>query len=159
MMSRAQSIVFGLLLVFAFAMGWLVSGWRAGEKIARIELAQSSKELQQTQQTIKQLDKTQKDFSNALSNFQKTQQVNAQSQADLGKLLLDLRSTTAGLRSDFANLPARIERASGHALAEYAATCSAVFEEMAAGGQRLSEAGAGISAKADGHAADAQLGK
>lgn len=41
MTARAQSIVFSLLLVLAFAAGWLVNGWRADARIARVEISQS----------------------------------------------------------------------------------------------------------------------
>lgn len=157
MTGRAQAICAGLLLAFSFSAGWLVNGWRADARIAKLELGQTSGELEQTRQAAQDLIKTQQGFSDALSKFQQTQQVNAQSQQDLGKLLLDLRSTTAGLRGDFSGLPARIERASRSSLAEYASTCSAVFEAMAAEGGRLAEAGAGVSSKAEGHAADAGL--
>ena len=157
MITKTQAISAGLLLVLAFAAGWLVNGWRADARIAKLELGQTSDELQQTRQTVKDLKSTQQGFSHALSKFQQAQQANAQSQADLGKLLLDLRSTTAGLRGDFSGLPTRIERASRSSLAEYASACSAVFEAMAAGGGRLAEAGAGIASKAEGHAADAGL--
>lgn len=154
---RTSSLAVCLLLVLAFAAGWIVNGWRADARVARAELAQTSKELQQTQQAAQDLIKTQQGFANALSNFQQTQQANAQSQADLGKLLLELRGTAAGLRGEFANLPARLERANSSALAEYAAACTGVFEAMAAGGGRLAETGAAIAAKAEGHAADARL--
>ena len=157
MNERANSIAIGLLLVLSFAAGWSVNGWRADVRIAQLKLSQTSQELHQTQQAAQNFIKTQQGFANALSNFQQIQQANSQSQADLGKLLLDLRSTTAGLRGDFAGLPARIERASHSSLAEYASTCTAVFEAMAAGGQRLAERGADIAAKAEGHAADARL--
>lgn len=157
MNDRANSIAMGLLLVLSFAAGWAVNGWRADSQIAKLELAQTSQELQQTRQAVQDLHSTQQGFRDALSNFQQTQLTNAQSQQDLGKLLLDLRSTTAGLRGDFSGLPARLERANRVALAEYASTCTAVLEAMAAGGQRLSEAGGELAAKAEGHAADAGL--
>lgn len=157
MTTRAQTLMGLLLCLACFGAGWLVNGWRAEARIAKLELGQTSGELQQTRQAAQDLIKTQQGISDALSKFQQTQQTNAQSQADLGKLLLDLRSTTAGLRGDFSGLSARIERASRASLAEYASTCTAVFEAMAAGGQRLAEAGAGIAAKAEGHAADAGL--
>ena len=38
---RAQAITLGLLLVFAFTAGWLVNGWRADARIARVEISQS----------------------------------------------------------------------------------------------------------------------
>lgn len=96
-------------------------------------------------------------FVDALQQFQSTQQANQLVQQDLGRVLLDLRGVTSGLRGDFASLPGRIERASRATLGQYASTCTAVFEAMAAGGGRLAEAGAGVSAKADGHAADVGL--
>lgn len=147
----------GAALGLAFMSGWIVNGWRADARIAEIKLEQTSQELQQTQQAAKGLINIHQGFANALSNFQLTQQANEQSQADLGKLLLDLRGTTAGLRGDFAELPDRIASAAQPALAEYASTCTAVFEAMAAGGQRLAERGADITRAADGHAADAAL--
>ena len=157
MTARAKAITYGLLLVLAFSAGWLVNGWRADARIARVELNQASKELQQTQHAAQKMADTQKGFDDALQAFQGTQQDNAKAQQDLGRVLLDLRSTTAGLRGDFAGLPARIERASSASLAEYASTCSSVFEAVAAGGGRLAEIGAGISSKAEGHAADARM--
>lgn len=147
MNERANSIAFGLLLMLSFAAGWAVNGWRTDSQIAKLELAQTSQELQQTRQAVQDLHSTQQGFRDALSNFQQTQQVNAQAQQDLGRMLLDLRSTTAGLRGDFSGLPARLERANRAALTEYASTCTAVFEAMAAGGQRLAERGADIAAK------------
>lgn len=157
MTARTKAISYGLLLMLAFSAGWLVSSWKADAHIARIELAQVSKDLQQMTQAAIDMSKTQKGFHDALQTFQGTQQDNAKAQQDLGRVLLDLRSTTAGLRGDFAGLPARLNSANRAALSEYAATCSAVFESVAAGGQRLAEAGSGISAKAEGHAADARL--
>lgn len=138
---------------------WCLPSRRVGSSTAGVLMpgAQSSQELLHAQQAARDLIKTHKGLTDAISNFQQTQQANAQSQADLGKLLLDLRGTTAGLHGDFANLPARIERANSSALAEYAAACTAVFETMAAGGGRLAEAGSELMRKAEGHAADARL--
>lgn len=157
MIGRAKALAAGLLLAAAFSAGWLVNGWRADARIAQLELAQSLQQLQQTRQAVADMAGFQTGFNDALANFQQTQQANARAQQDLGRVLLDLRSTTAGLRGDFADLPARIEHANRGTLAEYASTCTVVFETMAAGGQRLAERGAEIAAKAEGHAADARL--
>lgn len=154
---RLKPILASLALAFSFGAGWVVNGWRADASIAKLELAQASAELQQTQQAVADMAGFQKGFNDALGNFQRTQQSNAQAQQDLGRQLLDLRSTTAGLRGDFSDLPARLERANRATLTKYASTCTAVFEAMAAGGQRLSEAGGELAAKAEGHAADARL--
>ncbi|GAO71186.1 hypothetical protein CSE6_014_26230 [Comamonas sp. E6] len=154
---RLKSILASLTLAFSFGAGWFVNGWRADVKIAKLELAQASAELQKTQQAVVDMVGFQKGFNDALANFQRTQQSNAQAQHDLGRLLLDLRSTTAGLRGDFSGLPTRIARANRAALTEYASTCTAVFEAMATGGQRLAEAGGELARKAESHAADAGL--
>ena len=159
MNERANSIAFGLLLMLSFAAGWAVNGWRMSVTLEQQAHQQTSAELRGTRQAVADMAGFQKGFNDALANFQQTQQVNAQAQQDLGRMLLDLRSTTAGLRGDFSGLPARLERANRAALTEYASTCTAVFEAMAAGGQRLAERGADIAAKAEGHAADAGLMK
>lgn len=157
MQIRAKAFIYGLMLVMAFAVGWTVSNWKADARIARIELGQASEDLRKMTQAAINMSKTQKGFDDALQTFQGTQQDNARAQQDLGRVLLDLRGTAAGLRGDFSGLPARIERANSAALAEYAATCSSVFETMAAGGGRLAEAGAGIARASEGHAADARM--
>lgn len=154
---KLKPILVSLALAFSFGAGWVVNGWRADASIAKLELAQASAELQQTQQAVADMAGFQKGFNDALANFQRTQQSNAQAQQDLGRQLLDLRSITAGLRGDFSGLPARLERANRATLAEYASTCTDVFEAMAAGGQRLVEAGGELARKAEGHATDARL--
>lgn len=50
MQARAPAIAYGLLLVLAFAAGWLVNGWRADVRIARMEVSQSKQTSAQAQQ-------------------------------------------------------------------------------------------------------------
>lgn len=50
MPARAPAIAYGLLLVLAFAAGWLVNGWRADARIARVEVSQSKQTSEQSQQ-------------------------------------------------------------------------------------------------------------
>ena len=157
MTDRAKAITYGLLLVLAFAAGWLVNGWRSDARIARVELTQTSKELQQTQQAAQKMADTQKGFDDALQAFQGTQKDNAKAQQDLGRVLLDLRSTTAGLRGDFSSLPARIAGASKPALNDFAQQCISVLQSMADAGGNLAERGADIARKADEHAANERL--
>ena len=49
MSGRASSLAVGLLLVLAFAAGWLVNGWRAEARIARTESSQSKQAAAQAQ--------------------------------------------------------------------------------------------------------------
>ncbi|WP_312593815.1 hypothetical protein [Comamonas terrigena] len=146
-----------LALAGAFAAGWTAQGWRMGLKLEQQAHQQTGAELKGAKQAVADMAGFQKGFNDALANFQRSQQSNAQAQQDLGRLLLDMRGLTAGLRGDFAGLPERISAAAQPALAEYASTCTAVFEAMAAGGQRLAEAGGELARQADGYAADAGL--
>ncbi len=157
MTARGKTILAALVLASAFAAGWTAQGWRLGLKLEQQSHLQTSAELSGSRQAVADMAGFQRGFNDALSNFQQAQQGNIQAQQELGLLLLDLRSTTAGLRGDFAGLPERISAAAKPALAEYASTCTALFEAMAAGGGRLAEAGGELARQADGHAADARL--
>jgi len=154
---RGKTILAALVLAGAFATGWTAQGWRMELKLEQQAHQQVGADLSRANQAVADMAGFQKGFNDALATFQQAQQGNAQAQQDLGRLLLDLRSTTAGLRGDFAGLPGRISAAAKPALAEYASTCTAVFEAMAAGGGRLAEAGGELARQADGHAADAEL--
>ena len=108
MTAQIKAALLGLLLLLAFGAGWMANGWRADAQVAHLQLKQTAQELQTSRQAVQDIAGFHKGFNDALSNFQQTQQANAQAQQDLGRVLLDLRSTSAGLRSDFAKLPDRI---------------------------------------------------
>ena len=154
---QIKTALAAVIAAMAFSSGWTVKGWQASRTIAELQLAASSKDLQAAQKVLGDMAGFQKGFTDALSNFQAGNSANAKAQQELGTLILDVRGTAAGLRGDFAKLPQRITDAARPALAEYATTCTAVFEAMAAAGGRLAEGGAGIARQAEGHAADARL--
>lgn len=156
-MTKAKLIWAAVLAAFLFGAGWVVQGWRLSGQIEALKHEQTQTQLENVTAVANDLAETHGRFVDALQLFQSTQQANQLAQQDLGRVLLDLRGVTSGLRGDFADLPRRIERASQATLGQYAATCTAVFEAMAAGGSKLAEAGAGIAAKAEGHAADVRL--
>lgn len=141
----------------AAGSAWWVQAQRYGLQIEQLKHQQTGAQLAGARQAVADMAGFQKGLADALDTFRTTQQRNAQAQKDLGRLLLDLRGTTAGLRGDFAGLPDRIASAAQPALAEYASTCTAVFERMAERGERLSQRGAEIAAAADGHATDAVM--
>ena len=141
----------------AAGSAWWVQAQRYGLQIERLKHQQTGAQLAGARKAVADMAGFQKGLTDALDTFRATQQRNAQAQQDLGRLLLDLRGTTAGLRGDFAGLPDRIASAAQPALAEYASTCTAVFERMAERGERLADRGAAIAAAADGHAADAAM--
>lgn len=149
--------LFALLLGAAGAAysTWQVLDWRYGLQIEQLKHQATQRDLATTTQAVQDMAAFQKGLDDALHAFHTTQQRNAAAQQDLGRLLLDLRGTTAGLRSDFAGLPGRIASAAQPALAEYASTCTAVFQELADRGERMAQRGAEIARSADGHAADA----
>ena len=141
----------------AFGAAWYVQGTRYGLQIEQLKHQGTQRDLATTTQAVQDMAAFQKGLNNALDAFQNAQQRNAAAQKDLDRLLLDLRGTTAGLRHDFAGLPQRIASAAQPALAEYASTCTAVFQELADRGERMAQRGADIARSADGHAADAAL--
>lgn len=150
----AAALVAGAL---AFSGAWYVQGTRYGLQIEQLKHQATQRDLATTTQAVQDMAAFQKGLNDALDAFQTTQQRNAAAQQDLGRLLLDLRGTTAGLRSDFAGLPQRIATAAQPALAEYASTCTAVFQELADRGERMAQRGAEVARAADGHAADDAL--
>lgn len=156
-MTKAKLIWPAVLAALLFGAGWVSNGWRLSGQIEAIKHSQTQVQLNNVTAVAHDLADTHGRFVDALQLFQSTQQANQLAQQDLNRVLLDLRGVTSGLHGDFAALPGRIERASQATLSQYATTCTAVFEAMAAGGGRLAEAGAGVAAKADGHAADVRL--
>lgn len=143
-------------LVIGVSGSWAYLSQHYGLQIEKLKHAVTEKDLNQSNQAIKDMAGFQKGFNDALKTFHANQQANTVAQASLQRLLVDLRSTSVGLRSDFSSLPGRITEAAKPALTEYATACTAVFQELADRGGRLAESGAGIAAKADGHAADAR---
>lgn len=150
-------IAAGVALAIGASSAAYVQANRYELQISRLKLDASGQDLQEARQVLGDMAGFQKGFTDALSNFQAGNSANAKAQQELGTLILDVRGTAAGLRGDFAKLPERITDAARPALAEYATTCTAVFEAMAAAGGRLAEGGAGIARQAEGHAADARL--
>lgn len=157
MINRLTLITGAASLAVGLASGWFANGWRIGAELEKVRHDHTQAQLASATSTIARMADIQKGFDDALEQFQRTQQANAVAAAGLDSSLRDLRGVTVGLRGDFAGLPDRIATAAEPALREYASTCSAVFEAMAAGGGRLAEAGAGITRSADGHAADVEL--
>ena len=136
---------------------WWVQAQRYGLQIEQLKHQQTGSQLAGARQAVADMAGFQKGLTDALDTFRATQQRNAQAQQDLGRLLLDLRGTTAGLRSDFAGLPQRIATAAQPALADFSEQCVAVFQSMASAGGQLAERGAELARKADEHAANERL--
>lgn len=136
---------------------WWVQAQRYGLQIEQLKHQQTGAQLAGARQAVADMAGFQKGLTDALDTFRTTQQRNAQAQQDLGRLLLDLRGTTAGLRGDFAGLPDRIASAAQPALADFSEQCVAVFQSMASAGGQLAERGAELARKADEHAANERL--
>ena len=141
----------------AAGSAWWVQAQRYGLQIEQLKHQQTGSQLAGARQAVADMAGFQKGLTDALDTFRATQQRNAQAQQDLGRLLLDLRGTTAGLRGDFAGLPDRIASAAKPALADFSEQCVAVFQSMASAGGQLAERGAELARKADEHAANERL--
>ncbi len=147
----------GTALALGASGAWYIQGQRLGLQIEQLKHQATTTQLAGATQAVQDLAGFQQGLNNAIANFQAASQRNAAAQQDLDRSLRDLRGLTGGLRGDFAGLPDRIATAAQPALAEYARTCTGVFEQLAAAGGRLAESGADIARAADGHAADARL--
>ena len=147
------------LVSAALAAGaaWWAQGQRLGLQIERLQHQQTAAQLDGARQAVADMASFQKGLDDALETFTATQQRTAAAQQDLGRLLLDLRGTTAGLRGDFAGLPQRIAIAAQPALADFSEQCVAVFQSMASAGGQLAERGAELARKTDEHAANERL--
>lgn len=150
-------IAAGAALAIGASGAWWVQAQRYGLELEQIKHQQTTADLAAASQAVQDMAGFQKGLNDALTDFQTTQQKNTLAQQDLGRLLLDLRGTTAGLRSDFAGLPQRIATAAQPALADFSEQCVAVFKSMADAGGQLAERGAEIARKADEHAANERL--
>ncbi|MCX7505891.1 hypothetical protein [Delftia tsuruhatensis] len=147
----------GTAFVIGACGAWWTQGQRYSLQLEQLRHQQSAGQLADARQAVQSMAEFQKRMTDALANFQTTNQRNSAAQQDLERSLRDLRSTTAGMRSDVAGLPERLEGVNPPALAQYASTCTALLAELAERGGRMAERGAGIARAADGHAADAAL--
>ena len=144
-------------LVIGASGTWFYLSKSYGMEIEQLKHSSTTTNLNQSNQVIKDMAGFQKGLNDALSTFQATQQANTSAQTNLQRLLVNLRGTTVGLRSDFASLPERITKAAKPALTDFSEQCVAVFQSMADAGGQLAERGAEIARKADEHAANERL--
>lgn len=91
----------------------------------------TAKNLAGERQAVKDMAGFQKGLNDALSNFQATSRLNDTAQQGVAVALRDLRTVTAGMHGDFAQLPSRIEHAARGPLMQYASTCTALLEDLA----------------------------
>lgn len=127
--------------VIGFASAWYVQGLRWDNDVAQAKVQHSTRALNSV--------------ATALDNWQTQNQLNEAAYAKLDQSLIALRGTVGGLRGDFKELPGFVRSASRESLADYASTCTAIFERMADVGAEMGHAGARIARQADAHAADA----
>ncbi len=154
---KTHLVAAGGALLIGASGAWWAQAQRYGLQIEKLEHKATSTELTRKNQVVEDIAGFQKGFNDALSKFQNTQQRNDQAQQGVAAYLRDLRTVTAGLHGDFAQLPGRIEHAARGPLAQYARTCTALLENLADRGERMAERGAGIARAADGHSADTGL--
>lgn len=147
----------GAALAVGAGGAWWTQGQRYGFQLEQLRHQQTTAQLADTRQAVQSMAEFQKRITDALANFQTTNQRNSAAQQDLERSLRDLRSTTAGMRSNVAGLPERLEGVNQPALVQYASTCTALLTDLAERGGRMAERGADIARKADSHSADALL--
>ena len=117
MQARAPAIAYGLLLVLAFAAGWLVNGWRADARIARVEVAQSKQTSAQAQQSQAAIEKKAKAVIAHGAAQQENTHDYAQEMARLEAGRVADAARIAGLQHDIRTAATRNAQASGDAAA------------------------------------------
>ncbi|WP_416819908.1 hypothetical protein [Delftia tsuruhatensis] len=147
----------GAALAIGFGGAWWAQSHRYGLQLEQLRHQQTTAELASTHQAMRDMAGFQKGITDALATFQATSKRNQAAQQGLERSLRDLRSTTAGMRGDFAGLPERIKGATQPAIAQYASTCTAVLADLAEHGGRMAERGADIARAADQSTADAEM--
>ena len=138
MQGRAQAICAGVLLVLAFAAGWLVNGWRADAAMSLLKKEQSEQVARNSAASLLTYSRMEKTKDDAINSAKARV---ATLQADAG------RATAAadGLRKQLATANVRIATASRAAVDEYAATAGELLNSCTAEYRA-------VAAAADGHA-------
>lgn len=136
---------------------WWVQDMRYGLELQRIAAQAQIEAGKRKDNTIAKMGEHMEGFTDALQQFQQTNQRNEAAAAGLARVLVDLRGVTSGLRADTGAMRAELAKLPLETVRKYADTCTVVFERMAAGGERLAAAGARIARPADGHAADSEM--
>lgn len=143
MTDRAKAMAYGLLLVLAFAAGWLVNGWRAGASISLLEKEHAEQTMRAAASALASYSRMEKTKDEAIKSAHTRAQQHA---ADAGAA----RSAAERLRVDLSRVPSRIAAASRAAVDEYANTAGELLGQCTAEYQQVAE-------RADGHANDARM--
>ena len=143
MTARAQAIALSLLLVLAFAAGWLVNSWRGDAAMSLLKKEHSEQVARNSVASLLTYSRMEKTKDDAIKSAQARA---ATLQADAG------RATAAadGLRKQLATANLRIATATRTAVDEYAATAGELLNSCTAEYRA-------VAAAADGHANDARL--
>ena len=138
MTARAKAITYGLLLVLAFAAGWLVNGWRSDAVISGIKTEHAAQVAINASNALERYETMERTKDEAIKAAQERE---TQFKADAGRAA----ATADGLRKQLASVPARIATASRAAVDEYAATAGELLNSCTAEYRA-------VAAAADGHA-------
>lgn len=129
--------------VIAATSAWKVQAWRYDTQIAKINQDHAEQDAERSSAVLKQAEIYRRNADDAVQKAEARASGNKRD-ADRARRELD------GLRSDLAQVPARIQSATREAVDQYAATATVVFEQCAS---RYS----GLAQEADGHASDVGL--
>lgn len=143
MTDRAKAITYGLLLVLAFAAGWLVNGWRSDAVISGINAEHSAQAAINSRKALERFETMERTKDEAIKAAQERE---TQFKADAGRA----SATADGLRKQLASVPTRIATASRAAIDEYANTAGELLGQCTAEYQQVAEA-------ADRHASNERL--
>lgn len=154
---RAAIIACSISALLGAGGAWWAQDMRYSLEIQRIATQAQIDAGKRKDNTIARIGEHMEGFTDALQQFQQTQQRNAAAADGLNRVLLDLRGVTTGLRADTATIRTQLAVLPLETVRKYADTCTAVFESMAEAGGNMARAGGELARQADGHAADVEL--
>lgn len=140
----------GLLLAVAFSAGWAVNGWR-------LQSASQQAEIQRQADAVQAECEHRRTDTLRQTNLIEAQNAQTKRIQTLATHLAAVRAESVGLRDDFTDLHAQLPAESAPASANHWAALAELLRAVEAGAIRLSERGADIAGKADGHASDALM--
>ena len=137
MTARAKAVTYGLLLVLAFAAGWLVNGWRSDAVISGINAEHSAQAAINSSNALERYETMQRTKDEAIKAAQERE---TQFKADAGRASATadgLRGTLYEFRASLPNAAPATVIARADSVAELLGACADEYRSVAEAADRI----------------------
>ena len=137
MTARAKAITYGLLLVLAFAAGWLVNGWRSDAVISGIKTEHAAQVAINASNALERYETMERTKDEAIKAAQERE---TQFKADAGRAAATadgLRGTLYEFRASLPNAAPATVIARADTAAELLGTCADEYRSVAEAADRI----------------------